>query len=102
MPNFAILSNNTAIIGKPYLIAIVDPDAPSPPNRNVSQFLHFIGKGKLLFEKPNYSAILTSSHLLDYVSPALTNGTLFILSNTSAAIEEYFPPTPPAGSIAHR
>jgi len=82
MPNFAILANNTAIIGKPYLITIVDPDAPSPPNRSEAQFLHFIGP--------------------DYISNALTNGTVFVLLNTSAAIEEFVPPTPPAGSIAHR
>jgi len=82
MPNFAILSNNTQIIGKPYLITIVDPDAPSPPNRSEAQFLHFIGP--------------------DYVSNSLSNGTIFLLSNTSAAIEEFFPPTPPTGSLAHR
>jgi len=82
MPNFAILSNNTAIIGKPYLIAIVDPDAPSPPDRSVAQFLHFIGK--------------------DYISKALTNGTIFVLQNMSAPVEPYFPPTPPNGSVAHR
>jgi len=82
IPNFAILSNNTQIIGKPYLIAIVDPDAPSPPNRNRSQVLQFLG--------------------INYISQNLTDNTLFILSNTSTPILSYKNPTPPNGSVPHR
>jgi len=82
VPNFAIFSNNTQIIGKPYLIAIVDPDAPSPPNRTEAQFLHFLG--------------------INYISQNITNGTLFILQNTSEPIMPFFPPTPPNGSVPHR
>jgi len=82
IPFFAIQSNNTQIIGKPYLIAIVDPDAPSPPNRTEAQFLHFLG--------------------INYISNNLTDNELFILSNTSAPIMPFVNPTPPNGSIPHR
>jgi len=81
-PFFAIQSNNTMIIGKSYLIAIVDPDAPSPPNRNISQFLHFLG--------------------VNYVADKVTDNEVLILKNNSAAITDYVNPTPPNGSIPHR
>jgi len=82
IPFFAIRSNNTQIIGKPYLIAMVDPDAPSPPNRTNAQILHFLG--------------------INYVSQSLTDNELFILSNNSAPIMPFTGPHPPNGSIPHR
>jgi len=82
MPFFAIQSTNTMIIGKPYLMAIVDPDAPSPPNRTRAQFLHFLGA--------------------NYVSNNLTDNEVFILSNTSEPIMPFVMPTPPNGSVPHR
>lgn len=36
-PSFAILSNNTHIIGKPYLIAMIDADAPTPQDPSLAQ-----------------------------------------------------------------
>jgi len=82
MPFFAIQSTNMMIIGKPYLMAIVDPDAPSPPNRTRAQFLQFLGA--------------------NYVSNNLTDNEVFILSNTSEAIMPFSMPTPPNGSVPHR
>jgi len=82
IPNFAILSNNSMIIGKPYLMVMVDPDAPSPPNRSNSQILHFMGA--------------------NYVSQNLTSNELFILSNSTAPIAPFMGPHPPDGSIPHR
>jgi phosphatidylethanolamine-binding protein (PEBP) family uncharacterized protein len=83
IPSFAIVSNNTQIIGKPYLMAIVDPDAPTPQSPNVSQFRHFLGA--------------------DYISNGSTNGE-FVLMNKSktATLTDYVGPTPPKDSDAHR
>jgi len=83
IPSFAILSNITAIIGKPYLMAIIDPDAPTPQQPNSSEFRHFLGA--------------------DYISNGSTNGQ-FVLTNQSktATLTEYTPPSPPQGSDAHR
>jgi hypothetical protein len=64
------------------MISKVDPDAPSPPNRNISQFLHFLG--------------------INYVASNVTDNEVLILKNNSAAIMDYVMPTPPNGSIPHR
>jgi len=82
IPSFAILSNNSQIIGKPYLMVMVDPDAPSPPDRSHSQILHFMGA--------------------NYVSQSLTNNSLFILNNSTAPIAPFMGPHPTNGSIPHR
>jgi len=80
-PDFALVSSNTAITGKPYLIAMVDPDAPTPQNTSSSQIRHFLG--------PNF------------VSPGPSGG-VFPLANQSAALSNYLGPLPPNGSDAHR
>ncbi|KAF9478156.1 PEBP-like protein [Pholiota conissans] len=61
-----------------FVLVIVDPDAPTPQMPNVSQFLHFIGG--------NFMADPTSG----------------LLSNSSAALLDFFSPTPPVGSDPHR
>ncbi|KAF8585701.1 PEBP-like protein [Ramaria rubella] len=83
IPTFAILSNNTQIIGKPYLMAMIDPDALTPQNPNMSEFRHFLGA--------------------DYISNASTNGE-FVLTNQSktATLTDYVGPTPPVDSDPHR
>jgi len=83
IPTFAIISNITQIIGKPYLMAIIDPDALTPQNPNVSEFRHFLGA--------------------DYISNGSTNGE-FMLANQSktATLTDYAPPTPPITSDPHR
>ncbi|KIJ54735.1 hypothetical protein M422DRAFT_152904 [Sphaerobolus stellatus SS14] len=83
LPSFAIISNITAIIGKPYLMAIIDPDAFTPQNPNVSEFRHFLGA--------------------DYISNGSTNGE-FVLTNQSktATLTDYINPTPPISSAPHR
>ncbi|KAH9482771.1 OV-16 antigen [Psilocybe cubensis] len=67
-------SNSSAM----FVVVIVDPDAPTPQNPNVSEFLHFLGG--------DFTAGSTSG----------------LLSNNSPALAEFFPPTPPVGSDPHR
>ncbi|CAE6532673.1 unnamed protein product [Rhizoctonia solani] len=68
-----------------YLIAIVDPDAPSRANPTVSQIRHMFATDFVLSEmRPNFA---TRS---------------LVLRNSTAAISPYFPPNPPVGSGAHR
>lgn len=81
-PKFSLISNSTSLVAnQTFVLALVDPDAPSPQNRSASQFLHFLGGG--------FTVNATSS------DPTL-------LTNQSAALREFFPPTPPAGSPPHR
>ena len=61
----------------PFVIAAVDPDAPTPQNPTNAQIRHFLG-GNFA---PNR---------------------LGLLSNSTPAISEFRQPTPPAGSDAHR
>ncbi|EJD44481.1 PEBP-like protein [Auricularia subglabra TFB-10046 SS5] len=80
-PSFALVSGNSAIQGRPYLIAMVDPDAPTPTNTSISQVRHFLGA--------------------DFVSNAPVAGT-WPMANESAPLSDYMGPMPPAGSPAHR
>ncbi|PPQ77439.1 hypothetical protein CVT25_011021 [Psilocybe cyanescens] len=61
-----------------FVVVLLDPDAPTPQNPNVSEFLHFLGG--------DFSADSTSG----------------LLSNSTPALMEFFPPTPPPGSDPHR
>ncbi|KAL5632358.1 hypothetical protein ACGC1H_005355 [Rhizoctonia solani] len=68
-----------------YLIAIVDPDAPSRANPTISQIRHMFATDFVLSDiRPNFA---TRS---------------LVLRNSTAAISPYFPPNPPVGSGAHR
>lgn len=63
-----------------FVLALVDPDAPTPQNPNVSEFLHFLGGDFGLGMGRDPTQLL----------------------NQSAALTDFFPPTPPAGSDPHR
>lgn len=69
-----------------WVITIVDPDALTPQNPSVAQFLHFIGQGFVV----DHSKVLKG--LEDSVQ----------LTNVSSALVEFFHPSPPAGSDPHR
>ncbi|KAJ7784372.1 PEBP-like protein [Mycena metata] len=72
-PTFHVVGN----VGKgPFVVAAVDPDAPTPQDPTSAQIRHFLGG--------NF----------------LNDGGL--LKNTTPAISEFRQPTPPAGSDAHR
>ncbi|THV08339.1 PEBP-like protein [Dendrothele bispora CBS 962.96] len=77
-PQFFFLANVTIPPNLLYVVAIVDPDAPTPQNANISQFRHFLGGG---------------------FSVDSTTG---LLMNNTAALTDFAPPTPPAGSDPHR
>ncbi|KAF8199074.1 PEBP-like protein [Pholiota molesta] len=64
----------------PFVVAAVDPDAPTPQAPTVAQIRHFLG-GNFFLESPR--------------SPTL-------LSNHTPAISKFQQPTPPAGSDPHR
>ncbi|KAF8802181.1 PEBP-like protein [Phlegmacium glaucopus] len=61
----------------PFVVAAVDPDAPTPQNPTSAQIRHFLG-GNFFHDFP------------------------FLLRNTTPAISNFRQPTPPAGSDPHR
>ena len=78
-----VISTSSPMNGD-YLFALVDPDAESPQNPNISQYLHFLQPG-LTF--PSSSSAPAASY------PATFN---------SAPIVPYTQPAPPSFSTAHR
>ncbi|KAG7444123.1 PEBP-like protein [Guyanagaster necrorhizus] len=78
-PLFAI--SGYGIRDGPFVIATVDPDAPTPQNPTNAQIRHFLGGN---FE------------------PSRRSPGRAVLTNTTAAISDWRQPTPPAGSDAHR
>ncbi|KAJ7366268.1 PEBP-like protein [Mycena albidolilacea] len=78
-PKFVLtVSNTTTASTAEFVIALVDPDAPTPQNTSLGQFRHFLGAG--------------------YRWSADTG----VLTNSTAAPTEWFSPAPPAGSDPHR
>ncbi|TFK69553.1 PEBP-like protein [Pluteus cervinus] len=61
----------------PFVIAAVDPDAPTPQAPTASQIRHFLG-GNFFIKDDG------------------------VLANNTPAVSNYLQPTPPAGSPAHR
>ena len=87
-PQWSLFSrdNNLASSRSTWVITIVDPDALTPQNSNVAQFLHFVGQGFVV----DYSEVLKG-----------VEGSVQ-LTNVSSALVEFFHPSPPAGSDPHR
>ncbi|KAF8755127.1 pebp-like protein [Rhizoctonia solani] len=71
--------------GGPYVVAIVDPDALSRASPTIAQIRHFLAA--------NFTVSSTRSK---YVPQS------FVLKNSTAAVNDYRPPTPPVGSGPHR
>ncbi|KAK0430755.1 PEBP-like protein [Armillaria borealis] len=65
----------------PFVVAAVDPDAPTPQNPTNAQVRHFLGG--------------------NFEPSRLVRGRA-TLTNTTAAVSNWRQPTPPAGSDAHR
>ncbi|GLB34007.1 putative RNA recognition motif containing protein [Lyophyllum shimeji] len=81
-PAFSLISSSTdQVANQTFVLALVDPDAPTPQNTSLSQFLHFLGG--------------------DFRVNASTDDPTRLV-NQSAALMDYFPPTPPEGSPPHR
>ncbi|CAE6442342.1 unnamed protein product [Rhizoctonia solani] len=70
--------------GGPYVVVMVDPDAPSRANPTLGQVRHLL------------AANFTVSSPSKYVRQS------YVLKNSTAAFSEYEPPTPPVGSGLHR
>ncbi|EIM81695.1 PEBP-like protein, partial [Stereum hirsutum FP-91666 SS1] len=83
-PVFGIQANGSILDPGtgPFVVAMVDLDAPTPQAPTSAEIRHFLGGN---FELSNSS----------------TDG-LSLLSNTTTAISEFRQPTPPAGSDPHR
>ncbi|KAJ3575826.1 hypothetical protein NP233_g836 [Leucocoprinus birnbaumii] len=69
-----------------WVITIVDPDALTPQDPSIAQFLHFIGQGFIVDNS---------------LAPNRGKNTVS-LTNVSSALVEFFHPSPPAGSDPHR
>ncbi|KAF8827004.1 hypothetical protein HHX47_DHR5000844 [Lentinula edodes] len=76
-PQFFLTANVTIPSTIPYVLVIIDPDAPMPQNNTESQFRHMLGGD---FHVDNSSKLV----------------------NTSAALSDFVNPTPPTGSDPHR
>ncbi|KAJ8518289.1 hypothetical protein ONZ45_g4627 [Pleurotus djamor] len=74
-PSFSLVGTTSR---GPFVIAAVDPDAPTPQTPTASQIRHFLGG--------------------NFFKTGLGNAIL----NTTAAVSGFLQPTPPAGSPAHR
>ncbi|TFK38968.1 PEBP-like protein [Crucibulum laeve] len=78
-PAFSVIGTKSK---GPFVVAAVDPDAPTPQTPTSAQIRHFLGG--------NFSA----RQIWRASTPLLTNST--------PAVTEFHQPTPPAGSDAHR
>ncbi|KAK7464752.1 hypothetical protein VKT23_005959 [Stygiomarasmius scandens] len=79
-PSFSILQPTADAAGPgPFVIATVDPDAPTPQDPTSAQIRHFLGS--------------------DFTQGVQDGGAL---TNSTPAISDFRQPTPPAGSDAHR
>ncbi|KAF8685548.1 pebp-like protein [Rhizoctonia solani] len=94
LPNTSFVRNDTLVPpeisvqgakGGPYVVAIVDPDALSRASPTIAQIRHFLAA--------NFTVSSTRSK---YVPQS------FVLKNSTAAVNDYRPPTPPVGSGPHR
>ncbi|KAI0086227.1 PEBP-like protein [Irpex rosettiformis] len=81
-PHFAIRGDSGLELGQHFVVATVDPDAPTPQDPTSAQIRHFLGSnfiltpGALVGERP--------------------------LNNLTVPLSNWLQPTPPAGSDAHR
>ncbi|KAJ7648486.1 phosphatidylethanolamine-binding protein [Mycena rosella] len=80
-PQFFVTSDDSTAISAQFVVALFDPDAPTPQNTSLAQFRHLLGGGYRW--SPN-------------------GGNSGILTNGSAALTEFVPPGPPPGSNPHR
>ncbi|KAI0761434.1 PEBP-like protein [Irpex lacteus] len=81
-PHFAVRGDNGLELGQRFVVATVDPDAPTPQDPTSAQIRHFLGgnfalsPGALVGQRP--------------------------LNNLTVPVSNWLQPTPPAGSDAHR
>ncbi|ETW83719.1 phosphatidylethanolamine binding protein [Heterobasidion irregulare TC 32-1] len=80
-PQFFVSFSDNSVAEQTFVLAMVDPDAPTPQNRSLSQIRHFLaGDIKVAGGSSNHSQLV----------------------NASVPLTAYLNPSPPAGSDAHR
>lgn len=77
-PLFSLANTTIVPPEQPFVVAVVDLDAPTPQNASLAQIRHFLGGNYFISE---------------------TTGELH---NQSAALSEFLQPSPPNGSDPHR
>jgi len=78
-PFFGVVGNASP---GPFVVALIDPDTPTPQDRRIAQVRHYLG-GNFVFANAD------SKHSLR-------------LTNTTPAVTEFVQPRPRAGSDPHR
>jgi len=82
LPTFTIHNAEASVnLNSTFVVVCVDPDAPTPQNRSLSEVLHYMGGG----HKASGNA---------------EQG--FTFASTVPAVMPYTPPAPPNTSDAHR
>ncbi|KAK7461290.1 hypothetical protein VKT23_008469 [Stygiomarasmius scandens] len=81
-PEFWLTYNDASLLNDRFVIALVDPDAPTPGDQSLAQIRHFIGG--------------------DYVISSTQPSGTARLTNLSAGLAEYVAPGPPEDSAPHR
>ncbi|KLO17322.1 PEBP-like protein [Schizopora paradoxa] len=89
-PRFGIKSPTASQLHQTFVVSMIDLDAPTPQNPNVSQIRHFLGS--------NFH-IDTESARANRLSERFGVG---MLVNSTEALSGFLQPTPPAGSDPHR
>ena len=80
-PTVSLTSNDTSLTSQTFVLAMVDPDAPTPQSPTEAEIRHLLA--------PNIT-----------LSGSLADGALLV--NNTPAISDFLRPTPPAGSDPHR
>ncbi|RDX57157.1 PEBP-like protein [Lentinus brumalis] len=80
-PQVSLTSDNSTLANETFVLALVDPDAPTPQNTSAAQIRHILASGL----RPNGS---------------LADGALLV--NSTPAVSDYLNSNPPAGSDPHR
>ena len=83
LPSFSIHNPGADVkLNSTFVVVVVDPDAPTPQNRSLSEVLHYMGGGYKV-----------SGNITDHG---------FTLASNVTAVMPYFPPSPPNTSDPHR
>ncbi|KAI0352989.1 PEBP-like protein [Trametes cingulata] len=80
-PQVFLTSNDTSLAQQTFVLAMVDPDAPTPQNPTAAQIRHLLAPGI-------------------QANGSLATGAALV--NNTPAISDFLRPTPPAGSDPHR
>ncbi|KAI0642220.1 phosphatidylethanolamine-binding protein, partial [Trametes meyenii] len=80
-PQIFLTTNQTTFAEQTFVLAMIDPDAPTPQNTSLGQVRHFLAGGL-------------------QANGSLAEGAALV--NNTPALSDYISPAPPAGSDPHR